>query len=63
MGFRSEKGWLPGVSTFYRNDDGSIVRVARAGFGPFDAFCSAWHLFGLLKNGVNGWEPKYRYGS
>ena len=63
MGFRSQKGWLPGVSTFYRNDDGSIVRVARAGFGPFDAFCSAWHLFGLLKNGVNGWEPKYRYGS
>ena len=63
MGFRSEKSWLPGVSTFYKNDDGSIVRVARAGFGPFDTFCSVWHLFGLLKDGVNGWEPKYRYGA
>lgn len=63
MGFRSEKSWLPGVSTFYKNDNGSIVRVARAGFGPFDSFCSAWHLFGLLKDGVNGWEPKYRYGT
>ena len=63
MGFKSEKGWLPGVSTFHRNNDGGIVRVARAGFGPFDSFCSAWHLFGLLKDGVNGWEPKYRYGS
>jgi len=63
MGFRSEKSWLPGVSTFYKNNDGSIIRVARAGFGPFDTFCSAWHLFGLLKDGVNGWEPKYRYGA
>ena len=61
MGFRGEKSWLPGVSTFHRPDEGGIVRVARAGFGPFDSFCSVWHLFGLLRDGVNGWEPKYRY--
>ena len=28
MGFKSEKGWTPGVSTFYR-DKGKITRVAR----------------------------------
>ena len=61
MGFKSEKSWEPGVSTFHREPDGKVVRVARATLGPFDPFCSVWHLIALLAGGVNGWEPKYRY--
>jgi hypothetical protein len=57
------RGWpfpLPGVSTF-RNKRGKIVRVAKAGRGPFDPFCPVWHLFALLADGVDGWAPQYRY--
>jgi predicted dithiol-disulfide oxidoreductase (DUF899 family) len=61
MGFRSEKGWMPGVSTFRREPTGGIVRVAKAPFGPFDPFCGVWHLFALLDEGVNEWEPQYAY--
>lgn len=50
----------PGVSTF-RLQRGKIVRVAQAPFGPFDPFCASWHLFALLADGVEGWEPQYRY--
>jgi predicted dithiol-disulfide oxidoreductase (DUF899 family) len=51
----------PGVSTFHKKPDGTIVRIAKAPFGPGDAFCSPWHFFDLLAKGVNGWEPKYKY--
>jgi predicted dithiol-disulfide oxidoreductase (DUF899 family) len=61
MGFRGEKSWNPGVSTFQRTADGGIVRVAKAGFGPFDPFCAVWHLIALLGDGVQKWEPQYRY--
>jgi predicted dithiol-disulfide oxidoreductase (DUF899 family) len=60
MGFKSEKGWMPGVSTFYR-DKGKILRVAQAPFGPGDPFCGVWHLLALLKNGPGDWHPKYAY--
>ena len=61
MGFRSEKGWKPGVSTFHRSKDGKISRIARAQFGPGDPFCGVWHLFALLKDGAADWRPKYKY--
>jgi len=61
MGFRSEKGWMPGVSTFHLEPTGGIVRVAHDQFGPFDPYCSVWHLFALLAEGVNEWEPQYGY--
>jgi predicted dithiol-disulfide oxidoreductase (DUF899 family) len=61
MGFRGEKGYKPGVSTFQKGRDGTIRRVARAPFGPFDPFCSVWHLMELLADGVNDWEPKNQY--
>jgi len=60
MGFKSEKGWMPGVSTFYR-DKGKIMRVATAPFGPGDPFCAVWHLLTLLKDGAGDWHPKYTY--
>lgn len=63
MGYRSPKGgWMPGVSTFRRREDGAIERVATAPFGPGDAFCGTWHLLGLLAGGAAVWEPQYQYG-
>ena len=61
MGFRAEKSWEPGVSTFQRTADGGIVRVTKASFGPFDPFCAVWHLIALLGDGVQEWEPRYQY--
>lgn len=62
MGYESEKGNpMPGVSTFHKDENGKIVRVGTAPFGPGDEFCGVWPLFDLLKNGPDGWEPKYSY--
>lgn len=61
MGFRDEKSWRPGVSTFCLADDGTIERVARAEFGPYDLYCGVWHLIAMLAEGEKGWEPKYTY--
>lgn len=52
---------LPGLSTFYKTDDGKIVRTGADGFGPGDVYSSIWHMFALLEQGVDGWEPKYHY--
>lgn len=61
LGFDGPDGLWPGVSGLHLEDDGSIVRVAKAVFGPGDDFCPPWPLFDLLADGINGWEPKYRY--
>jgi predicted dithiol-disulfide oxidoreductase (DUF899 family) len=61
MGFAEDAAVMPGVSTFRRESGGKIVRVGKASFGPGDLFCSAWHIFDLLKEGRNGWEPKLTY--
>lgn len=62
MGFEGEGGQpMPGVSGFHRQPDGKVVRTGRAQFGPGDEFCPVWHLFDLLRDGTNGWEPKYSY--
>lgn len=62
VGFTTPAGghW-PGVSTFFRDPDGKIFRVAKAFFGPGDDFCPTWHFFDLLPRGVSGWQPKYSY--
>jgi len=52
---------LPGISTFHRESNGTIKRVSHTYFGPGDDFCSIWHIFEMLKDGPNGWEPKYIY--
>jgi predicted dithiol-disulfide oxidoreductase (DUF899 family) len=62
MGFlRDPEGYWPGVSAFAKKDGGAIVRTGKSTFGPGDNFCSAWHLFDLLPQGVAGWEPKHAY--
>lgn len=58
MGYWNEKdGWWPGVSTFRRQADGSIVRTGRATYGPGDPFCPPWHFFSLLGIEDGDWEP------
>ena len=61
MGYqpKPDEPW-PGMSTFVLKR-GKIFRVATAPFGPFDPFCATWPMFALLADGVDGWEPKYRY--
>jgi predicted dithiol-disulfide oxidoreductase (DUF899 family) len=61
MGFRGAKSWMPGVSTFWRDETGRIVRIANATFGPGDPFAGIWHLFALLRDGAADWKPQYRY--
>ncbi len=65
LGFYSDdgdhRGYMPGVSTFQRDEEGRVTRVSRASFGPGDDYCGVWHLFALLKNGVDGWNPKFQY--
>ena len=65
MGFCYEDNgrlfYNPGFSTFRKQADGSIVRVAFDYFGPGDFYCSPWHMFELLDQGVNDWHPKKNY--
>ncbi len=62
MGYNPKEGdYWPGVSAFYKTDDGKIFRSGTSMLGPGDDFCSVWHLFDLLKNGANKWSPKYNY--
>lgn len=62
LGFLEADGscW-PGISALYRESDGQIYRKNRAVLGPFDPFCAAWHMFSLLRDGVNDWEPHFAY--
>jgi predicted dithiol-disulfide oxidoreductase (DUF899 family)/AraC-like DNA-binding protein len=65
MGFWQEDGpnpgpW-PGVSTFKKDAEGNITRIAKSHFGPGDDFCPVWPLLDLLDQGANGWEPQYFY--
>jgi predicted dithiol-disulfide oxidoreductase (DUF899 family) len=63
MEYQTEDGYYhPGVSAFHKSEDGAIYRVGRTVLGPGDDFCSVWHLFDLLAEGANGWEPQYVYG-
>ena len=68
MGFESEdehygSNAMPGVSVFHKSADGSIARVASDFLGPGDAYCSVWHLFDLLRDGVGDWEAKFDYST
>ena len=60
MGYRSPKGWLPGISVF-KQDGSRIVRLSDAGFSPGDDFCTLWHFFDLLPGGAGDWKAKLSY--
>ncbi len=61
MGFEGDGGkpW-PGVSAF-RKERGVVKRTDAAPFGPGDEFCSVWPFIEMLKDGADGWGPKYKY--
>ncbi len=62
MGYEFEdKKYIPGVSVFHKDDTGKIERTGMDVFGPGDNYNSPWHLFQLLKYGVNEWHPKFEY--
>lgn len=65
MGFENPKGGvIPGISAFHKDagSGGGVTRVARSQqLGPGDPFSPVWPLLDLLKDGPNGWEPKYHY--
>lgn len=62
MGYKNDQGFHPGICVFKKTADG-IVRVSDTAFGPGDDFCSVWHLFDLLPEGTNGWQPQYQYAA
>ena len=66
MGFKYEgedgqSWWMPGLSTFRKNADGTIKRIGMDMFGPGDFYNGAWHMFDLLDGGTGEWQPKYSY--
>ncbi len=50
----------PGA-VFYELRGQKIYRKNSCTFGPGDLYCSLWHLFALLPDGPDGWQPKYDY--
>jgi len=61
LGYEHDGSYMPGVSAFRRQPDGSIVRTGSDFFGPGDDYSPPWRLFDLLEGGVGAWEPRYRY--
>jgi predicted dithiol-disulfide oxidoreductase (DUF899 family) len=61
LGFVSSEGVMPGVQTFHKDADGKITLVATDFFGPGDLYNSVWHIFDLLQDGANEWEPRKQY--
>jgi len=53
MGFQHDNSLLPGVSTFYKDEDNNIYLHSQAPLGPGDDFCSTWPLFDLLRSGAS----------
>ena len=60
MGYKSAQGFEPGISVFKRKD-GKIWRVSDSPFGPGDDYCAVWHLFDLIPEGADGWQPQTAY--
>lgn len=52
---------MPGYTTFHKQDDGTILRVASDYFGPGDVYMPVFPMFELLQDGQGGWEPQYTY--
>ncbi|PLR67761.1 DUF899 family protein [Bacillus sp. UMB0893] len=57
FGYEKNGYYYPGVSTFRKDDKGSIYHCAHAPFGPGDDFCSVWPLFDLLPSGSESYRP------
>ena len=60
MGYGDAGDFMPGVSVFQKKN-GKVVRVSDTSFGPGDAYCGVWHLFDLIPQRADGWQPKFNY--
>lgn len=61
MGYRTAEGkWWPGISSFKR-EGSKILRVSDQVLGPYDDFCSVFHIFDMLPDGAANWRPKFSY--
>lgn len=60
MGYRSNEGWLPGVSVF-KKDGNRILRVSDQRLSPGDDLCTVWHFFDMIPEGPAGWRAKFSY--
>ena len=60
MGYKKDGGFHPGVSVFRKTAEG-VERVSHTPFGPGDDYCGLWHLFDLIPQGAEGWQPKLSY--
>lgn len=58
MGYLKEDSYWPGISTFRREPDGKIVRIAKTFFDQNDDYCAVWPIFDLLDGGPGDWQPK-----
>jgi predicted dithiol-disulfide oxidoreductase (DUF899 family) len=57
MGFESENGPQPGVSSFIKKD-GEVYLISSAEIGPHDNFCVTYDLLDLLPSGWKDWDEK-----
>ncbi|WP_223702704.1 DUF899 family protein [Sutcliffiella deserti] len=63
FGFEKDGHYLPGISIFRKDLEGSIFHHAKAPLGPGDDYNIVWHLFDLLPSGSEDFQPKSRYNS
>lgn len=63
LGYQDAEGrYWPGVSVLRKQDDGSIVRVSTAGFGPGDPLGIMFKVLDLFPGGEEWW-PQIEYAS
>lgn len=51
---------MPGV-VYYEQHDKQIFRKNASVFGPYDQYCSIWHLLAMAGIGAEEWTPQFRY--
>ncbi len=61
LGFRTDKGVMPGAMVFTKEKDGSIQLFSKTFFGPGDNYCSMWDFMDLMPEGHSTWQPQYNY--
>lgn len=61
MGFAHGEHQMPGVSAFFKTQEGKLFRTNKDMFGPGDDYSAPWHLFDLLEGGLKDWSPKMSY--
>ncbi len=60
LGFKNEKGSLPGVSTFTKDEEGNVLHYSSAYFGPGDEYCVVYSLLDLLPTTSDDFVPQLK---